>query len=869
MALVGHWKLQDNAASTTVVATVGTNGSLSGAGNTSASAVAGPGTLLTSALDLDGTNDQIAITTSNGAMCQNKGVITVCGWAKPDAGGSGAKILFRASTGTGTRRLSFSLQSTGFLDVSTRAGDAESLQTKTTTAEYDDGNWHHFAAVIDYANDTITIYVDGSSVTSTGTIAFTATATGNTASTYTALGSDATSFFNGALADWRVYDSNESANLATIIAEKDIPPDVTAPTVTSATVDSAGTSYTMVFSEAVNISSAAGHSLTATGGAVTLTYASGSGSDTIVFSPSRTILDEEVLTRDYVSGSGNTEDAAGNDLASYSGAAVSNLSMQEASGLGPDPLPPDTFEVPYSLPTGGTTYTPADSAALTTALAAAVGGDVIVLTAGVTYTGPFKLRNWGAGTNWIYIVSDALSSLPAEGTRVDLDDIDNMPTITSAANAPLHSDFASHHYRLVGVRIITEAADRLATVQLGYGGDFTTNATTAAQLPTDITFDRCVIGSTSDAHRLRHGIMLNGRNMAVVECYIYNCKDTADAQAIWTFNGGDHFKIVNNYLEASGENYLTGGTDPQIPNAVTSDVEFVGNYLSKPLAWKTPNLWTFKNLFELKNTRRVLVEGNVMENNWTDGQNGIAVLLTVRNQGGNAPWSVNKDVDIQNNILRNIGGAFNITGSDDLQVSQQTRRVRIHNNLVLDVTDDYSVGPSFIQTGTTDTPILDFTFTHNTCLTPADEDGPGNHINLVNDNENIDGLVCQDNIMTHGSFTPTWARTTNSTHDHNVLIMIAANSRYATNKTNFASQQPGDFMADPENDSVGFVDWENGNYRLDASSTFKGDGTLGSDPGINQDELEVATAGAISGVWSEASVVAAHARMGLGIGLGL
>ncbi|HYP26977.1 MAG TPA: hypothetical protein VE262_09680, partial [Blastocatellia bacterium] len=49
--------------------------------------------------------------------------------------------------------------------------------------------------------------------------------------------------------------------------------------------------------------------------------------------------------------------------------------------------------------------------------------------------------------------------------------------------------------------------------------------------------------------------------------------------------------------------------------------------------------WSVKNIFELKNARRVLVDGNVFENNWVDGQNGTAILFTVRNQEGTAPWS--------------------------------------------------------------------------------------------------------------------------------------------------------------------------------------------------------------------------------------
>jgi hypothetical protein len=626
--------------------------------------------------------------------------------------------------------------------------------------------------------------------------------------------------------------------------------DITAPTVVSVTVQTDGVTTAVVFDEDVVVANANGITYTPSGGASTLAYSSGSGSQTVLFTNSRTIDGEETLTFAYSSTTGDIEDSAGNDLATFAAIDVVNMSVQEPSGLGPEPVPPDMFTVPYSLPTGGTTYTPADSAAFTTALAAAVGGDVIVLTAGVTYTGNFKLRNWGAGTDWIYIISSALASLD-EDERVGLGDIANMPTITVATNAPIHSDAAAHHYRLAGLRVITGAADRLVTVQLGYNGDYTTVPTTDANQPHHITIDRCVIGSTSDSHKLRHGVLLNGNYMAVVNSYIYNCKDTEDAQAIFIWNGGHHYLIDNNYCEASAENIIVGGTDPYIPNAVPSDIQVTRNYLYKPVAWKAPDLWGFKNLFELKNCRRVLVSGNVMENNWADAQVGFAVLFTVRNQSDTAPWSVVKDVDFTNNIIINSGSLFSLTGGDDNYDSQTTRRIRIHNNLG-DITDDYSLSPTFIQAGTVDgQPIQDLTVTHNTFWAPADETGPVNHINFPTSNTIVDGFILQDNIMVHGEYNPTWARTTSSTHDHNVLVMIAANSRYAFNKSEFATQHPGDFMSDPELDSVGFTDWENGNWRLTALSTFKGDGTLGSDPGIDQDELEEETAGAISGEWDD------------------
>lgn len=224
-ALVAQWKLQDNAASTTVVATVGSDGTLTNAGDTSASTgTPGPGTALTRFITFDGTNDYVACTTGNGAVIQNKAVVSAGAWIKAAAGTGERTILF-ISNNAGSARFDLSLQSNGNLRAGGRAGDGESFQSKTTTAEYDDGTWHYVFAVINYATDAITIYVDGSSVSTTGAPAFTATATSNTASTDIRIGNrtaSAASAMNGSIADVRIYDSDESANLAAIMAEKDI-----------------------------------------------------------------------------------------------------------------------------------------------------------------------------------------------------------------------------------------------------------------------------------------------------------------------------------------------------------------------------------------------------------------------------------------------------------------------------------------------------------------------------------------------------------------------------------------------------------------------------------------------------------------------
>ena len=95
--------------------------------------------------------------------------------------------------------------------------------------------------------------------------------------------------------------------------------------------------------------------------------------------------------------------------------------------------------------------------------------------------------------------------------------------------------------------------------------------------------------------------------------------------------------------------------------------------------------WLVKNIFELKNARRVRIESNLFENNWTAGQPGYAIVFTPRNQDGGCRWCVVESVDFINNIVRNTTAGVNILGYDTNKSSQQTNGIRIVNNLFLGV----------------------------------------------------------------------------------------------------------------------------------------------------------------------------------------
>jgi hypothetical protein len=79
------------------------------------------------------------------------------------------------------------------------------------------------------------------------------------------------------------------------------------------------------------------------------------------------------------------------------------------------PTAPKTFDPTYAAPKGATLNVAAGGD-LQAALDKAQLGDTIVLQAGATFTGPFRLPNKTSGSGWIYVVSSNLSKLPPPGT---------------------------------------------------------------------------------------------------------------------------------------------------------------------------------------------------------------------------------------------------------------------------------------------------------------------------------------------------------------------------------------------------------------------------------------------------------------------
>ena len=508
-------------------------------------------------------------------------------------------------------------------------------------------------------------------------------------------------------------------------------------------------------------------------------------------------------------------------------------------------LPRVVLDTTYASPGGRQTSVPAGGD-LQAALNAAQPGDTIILQAGATYTGNFTLPV-KSGTAWIYVQSSALSSLPAPGTRVAPAQSSLMPKIVSPNTAPAISTAAgAHNFRFAGIEITTTWASTNGTnyvlVQLEAPG----GNTTLSQVPTDLVFDRCYVHGTPTGN-VRRAILMNSARTAVVDSYLADLHEVgADSQAVASWNGPGPFKIVNNYLEGAGENVMFGGVDPAIPNLVPSDIEIRRNYLFKPLSWMAGSgsfagiHWSVKNLFELKNAQRVLVDGNVLENNWADSQNGYGILFTPRNQEGTAPWSVVRDVTFTNNILRHSGGGVNAMGADYNYPSQPTQRILIQNNLFDDIsTTTWNGTGTFFQ-------LLDggsdIVIDHNTVLQG------GNMITATYSSALIPAasFVFTNNIVPYNQY--------GVFGDYGVGIGMTAINAYFPGSSFVrnaivggpASNFPAGNYLPSALAAVGFVDLANRNYALAPGTPYVGAGTDGKDVGVDFTAMAAAMAGSSS-----------------------
>jgi len=384
-------------------------------------------------------------------------------------------------------------------------------------------------------------------------------------------------------------------------------------------------------------------------------------------------------------------------------------------------------------------------------------GDTVKLEAGTSFAGRFKLPKKSCDdTHWIIIRTSAPdNALPPEGTRIApcyagvaalpgrpafhcASDKNVMAKLTYAGRnelAPLVFSDGANHYRFIGLEITRDPSEASIASLAAPDGPVAAD---------HIIFDRVWMhGNAQD--ETRRGLFLSGTTyMAVVDSFFsdFHCiareGSCVDAQTIAGGSGDlpmGPFKIVNNFLEASGENLMFGGSRA---THTPTDIEIRHNYLFKPIIWMRGepgfaggpkgNPFIVKNLFELKNAQRVLFEGNLLENSWGGfSQTGFAMVLTPRNvyngpgRGNLCPTCLVTDVTIRDCVISHVGSGFLIANppNPDGTAAAAGERYSIHDLIFDDIDGTKYAGFGAFMVLISNQPTLkDVRFDHITAVTP-------------------------------------------------------------------------------------------------------------------------------------------------------
>jgi hypothetical protein len=540
-------------------------------------------------------------------------------------------------------------------------------------------------------------------------------------------------------------------------------------------------------------------------------------------------------------------------------------------------------------PAAGKTWMVRSGQSIEQVLAGASCGDIIQLEAGGTFSGNFVIPAKSCDdSHWIVIRTSAPdSSLPPEGTRLNpcyggVSSLPGRPQFNCASNAnvlakiefngnggsgPLTFSSGANHYRLIGLELTRAVSPAAVYALIQFKG------------PADhLVFDRLWIHGTPQNDTVRGILLGQTRSVAIVDSFLndFHCVSRTgscgDSQAVAGGLGDGPmgpYKIVNNFLEASGEDILLGGGPA---TATPHDIEVRHNHMFKPMTWMkgqpgfvggtNGNPFIVKNIFELKNGQRILLDGNIMENNWGGfTQAGFAILITPKNQAGGGGSNLCQicqvtDVIIRNSWISHVGAGLQVANasSDNGGAPLDGQRYSIHDIVIDDIDDGKYSGPSqFAQISVSSgAPLLqNVTINHVTAF-------PRHMLFVIGD------MVATMPPMKNFAFTnsivnagvaPVWSTGGGpgncAFHNDPLTTFSACFSSYtfsanAIIATPAAANWPKKNFFPGSAAAVRFANYNGGiggDYHLQASSPYKGKGTDGKDLGADVDAIHSATAG--------------------------
>jgi hypothetical protein len=511
-------------------------------------------------------------------------------------------------------------------------------------------------------------------------------------------------------------------------------------------------------------------------------------------------------------------------------------------------LPRTRYQPAFSWPSG-TKYTVTGSGSSSnfqTLLNNAVRGDIILIPAGVTLTGPFTIKD-KPGTDWIYICAETLdlATFPkAEGVRVTTDDVASMPTLrvtTAGASAVIVTEGSfSNFYRLVGINfdITPGMASTSRLLQLGPA-----NPTSLTELPNDIVVDRCLFQSGRNTDMVR-GILAHVHNLFVTSSGFYEiCHRSQDCQCLWGGYALSNWHVDNCYMETATEPIMLGGSPVANPSIEFTDITVRRSHFKHQMWQKfgdptyNGRNYVIKNLFELKGGTRVLFEDNVLENYWSEDQDGSWNIKPMTASTGSQYL---RDIVIRYNRYINVTtvGVISQTGPITAE------RIVLAHNYAQDLvsgSSNYAIKPFKGD----DIQLYHNTFVHRlgfTKLGTAQLGSAGETPRIVAlNNIGPKGTYgWKGNSLAEGTASLNGVSGTTSDFRKNIVYGGSAGA-YPT--ANAISPQPS--LA-----GIGFEDHAAGDCSLSSGSAYKNAGTDGTDIGADVVSVLARTAGCISGNWS-------------------
>jgi hypothetical protein len=241
--------------------------------------------------------------------------------------------------------------------------------------------------------------------------------------------------------------------------------------------------------------------------------------------------------------------------------------------------------------------------------------------------------------------------------------------------------------------------------------------------------------------------------------------------------------------------------------------------------------WVVKNLLEVKNGRGFLIEGNLLEYVWAQDQKGYAILFTPAN-GGSAPWTAVQDITFQYNTVQHVGAGMQINGRDTKNGSEYTRNVIIRHNLFTDVSTSWGGPAGFVVTGNG---TQDVTIDHNTVI----------HTGFVVATTGAPnaGFTFTNNLTKHNQWG-IYGDGHGAGFDSIKIYFIDLEMRRNVMAGGAASKYPVDNFFPPTSEFLTqFVNAAAGDYRLAATSAFKGAATDSTDVGADITRLKAVQAG--------------------------